>query len=38
MGRKGGLFYYKNDKKKYIPKAQANAIKEAIGIKQEEKE
>lgn len=36
MGRKGGLFYYKNEKKKYIPKAQAQAIKEAVGIKQEE--
>ncbi len=36
MGRKGGLFYFKNDKKKYIPKAQAQAIKEAIGIKQED--
>ena len=36
MGSKGGLFYFKNDKKKYIPKAEATEIKETLGIKQEE--
>lgn len=45
MGSKGGLFYYKEAKtgkhagelqKKYIPKAQAQEIKESLGIKIEE--
>jgi hypothetical protein len=32
MGRKGGLFYYKNEKKTYIPKAHALEIKRELGI------